>query len=55
MSKAWQKKMEIDGRRLYFDNDCAAEAIVRGIKPIKAVLKEKEDASAVDLQTADLC
>lgn len=43
LRKAWQKKIEMDGKRLYFDNDYATDIVERrkAYGPIKAALKEK--------------
>lgn len=43
LRKAWQQKIEIDGKRLYFDNDYATDVMERrkSYGPIKAALKEK--------------
>lgn len=43
LRKAWQKKIELDGKWIYFDNDYAADIMERrkAYGPIKAVLKGK--------------
>lgn len=43
LKKAWQKKVEIDGRRVYFDNDYTADVVEqrKAYGPIKTALKEK--------------
>ena len=44
LRSAWQKKIEIDGKRLYFDNDYATDVMEKrkAYGPIKAALREKE-------------
>lgn len=43
LRKSWQQKIEMDGKRLYFDNDYATDIMERrkAYGPIKAALKEK--------------
>lgn len=43
LRKAWQQKIEINGKRLYFDNDYATDVMERRktYGPIKAALREK--------------
>lgn len=43
LRKAWQRKIEMNGRRLYFDNDYAADVMEKrkAYGPIRAALKEK--------------
>lgn len=43
LKKAWQKKVEIDGKRVYFDNDYTADVVEKrkAYGPLKAALKEK--------------
>lgn len=43
LKKAWQKKVEIDGRRVYFDIDYTADVVEqrKAYGPIKTALKEK--------------
>lgn len=43
LQKGWQKKIELDGRRIYFDNDYAADVLEKrkAYGPIKSVLREK--------------
>lgn len=43
LRKAWQQKIEMNGKRLYFDNDYATDVMERrkAYGPIKAALKEK--------------
>lgn len=43
LRKAWQQKIEINGKRLYFDNDYATDVMERRktYRPIKAALREK--------------
>ncbi|KAG1952322.1 hypothetical protein F2P79_010243 [Pimephales promelas] len=43
LQKAWQQKVEIVGKRVYFDNDYAADIIekLKAYGPIKAALKER--------------
>ena len=41
LRKAWQQKIEINGKRLYFDNDYATDTMERRKAYIKAALKGK--------------
>lgn len=43
LKKAWEQKMEMEGKRLYFDNDYASDVIERrkAYGPLKAALKQK--------------
>uniref|UniRef100_A0A3Q2NYR9 L1 transposable element RRM domain-containing protein n=1 Tax=Fundulus heteroclitus TaxID=8078 RepID=A0A3Q2NYR9_FUNHE len=43
LKKAWEQKVEMDGKRLYFDNDYASDVMERrkAYGPLKAALKQK--------------
>ncbi|KAK7939073.1 hypothetical protein WMY93_002399 [Mugilogobius chulae] len=43
LRKVWQQKIELDGKRLYFDNDFASDVVEKrkAYGPIKAALKSK--------------
>lgn len=43
LRKAWQQKIQLDGKRIYFDNDYATDIMERrkAYGPVKAALKEK--------------